>query len=386
MAEPLAGKGRLARRARRARYDAMHAHCDVLVVGARPLGPRGRGGRERPRRSSPSSSRASRSTACRVLAAHDASSRLYDGNYVARRRARPAALADPREADRARDRRDRAAAGLPRQRPCPGVMLAGAAAAYGNPEGVTPVSGGWSPRVHLWSQARGRLRWDDRIGAPVPDGELPRVECVGPRHRRGAARRAAVRAARRRRGRDVRRPRARLDRRRHPPRGRRRAALGRARQALHDDRHRLRPGQDRERERDPRRGGAARRPPRRARHDDVPAAVRAGLVRAARRPRPRRAVRPGARDADPPVARRARRGLRERRPVEAAALLPARRRGRWTRRCCASARAARERVGDDGRLDARQDRRPGPRRGRVPQPHLHERASTRSRSACAATA
>ena len=54
----------------------------------------------------------------------------------------------------------------------PGLMLAGAAAAYGNPDGVTAVSGGWSPRVHLWSQARGRLRWDDRIGAPVPDGEL----------------------------------------------------------------------------------------------------------------------------------------------------------------------------------------------------------------------
>jgi len=61
----------------------------------------------------------------------------------------------------------------------PGVMLAGAAARYGHPAGVTPVSGGWSPRVHLWSQARGRLRWDDRIGAPVPDGELRGVECVG---------------------------------------------------------------------------------------------------------------------------------------------------------------------------------------------------------------
>jgi NADPH-dependent 2,4-dienoyl-CoA reductase/sulfur reductase-like enzyme len=61
----------------------------------------------------------------------------------------------------------------------PGVMLAGAAARYGVEEGVHPVSGGWSPRVHLWSQARGRLHWDDRIGAPVPVGELPGVECVG---------------------------------------------------------------------------------------------------------------------------------------------------------------------------------------------------------------
>ncbi len=93
----------------------------------------------------------------------------------------------------------------------PGVMLAGAADRYelaglrvaraaegvagtwgeGRLEGVIradgrrercdvlAVSGGWSPRVHLWSQAGGRLRWDDRIGAPVPDGELPAIECAG---------------------------------------------------------------------------------------------------------------------------------------------------------------------------------------------------------------
>src|SRR5207237_4519761 len=33
--------------------------------------------------------------------------------------------------------------------------------------------------VHLWSQAGGRLRWDERIGAPVPAGELPAIDCVG---------------------------------------------------------------------------------------------------------------------------------------------------------------------------------------------------------------
>ena len=47
-------------------------------------------------------------------------------------------------------------------------------------------------------------------------------------------------------------------------------------------------GKTGERARDPRRGGAARRAPGRARHDDLPPAVRPGLVRAARRPRPRR--------------------------------------------------------------------------------------------------
>ena len=78
--------------------------------------------------------------------------------------------------------------------------------------------------------------------------------------------------------------------------------------------------------------------PRRARDDDVPAAVRPGLVRAARGAQPRPALRPGARHADPRLARRARRCVRERRPVASPALLPARRASRWTRPCCASAR------------------------------------------------
>src|SRR4051812_20319346 len=34
VAEPVAGKGRLALPRRPRRYDTMHAHCDVLVVGA----------------------------------------------------------------------------------------------------------------------------------------------------------------------------------------------------------------------------------------------------------------------------------------------------------------------------------------------------------------
>ena len=74
------------------------------------------------------------------------------------------------------------------------------------------------------------------------------------------------------------------------------------------------------------------------RRADVPAADRAGHVRPAGRPRPGHAARrPGPHDADPAVARRQRRRVRGRRPVEAPALLPARRRDRWTRRSCASA-------------------------------------------------
>ncbi len=43
------------------------------------------------------------------------------------------------------------------------------------------VSGGWNPNVALWSQARGTLRFDDRIAAFVPDGPGPfgALEAVG---------------------------------------------------------------------------------------------------------------------------------------------------------------------------------------------------------------
>ena len=41
------------------------------------------------------------------------------------------------------------------------------------------VAGGWNPNLALWSQARGALRFDDRIGAYVPDGTLQQVEVVG---------------------------------------------------------------------------------------------------------------------------------------------------------------------------------------------------------------
>ena len=53
-------------------------------------------------------------------------------------------------------------------------------------ERVTPtsaplllVAGGWNPNLALWSQARGALRFDDRIGAYVPDGTLKNVDVVG---------------------------------------------------------------------------------------------------------------------------------------------------------------------------------------------------------------
>ncbi|HZG34327.1 MAG TPA: 2Fe-2S iron-sulfur cluster-binding protein [Gaiellaceae bacterium] len=172
-AEPLAGKGRLVPAARRP-LESVYAHCDVLVVGGGRAGrvaaaaAQGRlvwldGLRDEPEL-----------THGRTWAVG-----LYDDNWVV-------ALERERRLWRIRARRVVLATGATERLPVvpdndrPGVLVASAAAAYEAPEGaVVGLSGGWTPRVALWSQARGRLRWDERIAAPVPDGELPGVECVG---------------------------------------------------------------------------------------------------------------------------------------------------------------------------------------------------------------
>ena len=41
------------------------------------------------------------------------------------------------------------------------------------------VSGGWNPNLHLWSQARGTLRFDERLAAFVPDAAFGDVTVVG---------------------------------------------------------------------------------------------------------------------------------------------------------------------------------------------------------------
>lgn len=41
------------------------------------------------------------------------------------------------------------------------------------------VSGGWNPAVHLFSQSRGRLRYDDALGAFVPGEELDGLDVAG---------------------------------------------------------------------------------------------------------------------------------------------------------------------------------------------------------------
>ena len=151
-----------------------------------------------------------------------------------------------------------------------------------------------------------------------------------------------------------------------------RASLDRAREARHLHRHRDRPGAHERRPdgRDRERGLGCR--PRRAGAHEQPAPVHAGPVLGARRTGPRtHAARPDPHDADARAPRRTRRRVRERRPVEAALVLPASRRvdarGGPAR---VPRRAPRRR--SDGRLDARQDRAQRPRYGDVPRPALHE--------------
>jgi len=172
VAEPLAGKGRLVG-PDSTRYDTMHAHCDVLIVGA---GSAGRGV------AAPARGRVllvdGMLEGVEITLGRTWVVGLYPGNYAL-------AVERGRRLWRIRARHVVLATGAIERPPVfpdndvPGVMLAGAAARYGDPVGVTPVSAGWSPRVHLWSQAGGALRWDDRIGAPVPDGQLSGVACVG---------------------------------------------------------------------------------------------------------------------------------------------------------------------------------------------------------------
>ncbi len=44
---------------------------------------------------------------------------------------------------------------------------------------IVATSGGWSPTVHLWSQAGGKLRWDTTLAAFVPETCAQAIDCVG---------------------------------------------------------------------------------------------------------------------------------------------------------------------------------------------------------------
>jgi sarcosine oxidase subunit alpha len=230
VAEPLAGKGRLVAPRDGTRYETFDAHCDLLVVGGGTSGiaaARAGTGRTILVHSGASCELASEGD-LRVLTRTTAVG-LYDRNYVV-------AVEGGRRLWHIRAKRVVLATGAI-ERPLvfpnndrPGIMLAGAARRYElggarvvvfanndtaldlpsaatvdaragkrvvetlggeRLEGVVlddgrqiacdvlAVSGGWSPAVHLWTQLGGRLRYDERSAAFVPDGELAGVEVVG---------------------------------------------------------------------------------------------------------------------------------------------------------------------------------------------------------------
>ncbi|WP_103350875.1 2Fe-2S iron-sulfur cluster-binding protein [Amycolatopsis sp. CA-128772] len=255
-ARGLRGQGRLAAEPDPARYDAKHAHCDVLVVGAGPAGraaAAAASGRvllidDQPDGEAPEGVRfLSRTTAFGV----------YDDGFVLalERRGEPPERISRQRVWRIRAKRIIIATGA-HERPIvfpdndrPGIMLASAARTYLNRYGVLAgrrvvvfttndsayeaaselagagaeivrivdaregygvigtdggehitaahvaklgsmagervecdlllVSGGWNPAVHLYSQARGTLRYAPELGAYVPDGSLANVTVVG---------------------------------------------------------------------------------------------------------------------------------------------------------------------------------------------------------------
>jgi NADPH-dependent 2,4-dienoyl-CoA reductase/sulfur reductase-like enzyme len=276
-------------------------------------------------------------------------------------------------------------------------------------------SGGWNPTVHLFSQARGKLKWDaDKhcfvpgfanawrpISAGAGNGTFDLGGCLAEGlaagalaakeagHGNGAAPDAPATATVQYgpiraqwlvpgkqpigRGKakffhdhqnDVTAADIHLGR----ARGLR---LGRAFEALHHDRHGHRPGQDVQRQRAGDHGGDPQRPDPRGRHHDLPPALHAVDLRHRRRAEPGRVVPAEAHDADAPRPCRKRRGVRGCRRLEAPLVLPEGRRGHG-RGGDARMPAGPRDLRPAGRVDPGQDRHSGQGRRRVPEHDLHQ--------------
>ena len=226
----LAGRGRL-EGADRGRFDTKYIHVDTLVVGGGSAGRTAAVNRDGRVLLVDEGPVIQPIEGAQVLARATALG-IYDHGYVLVAERRPGHRTEGRLWHIRAGRIVLATGALERPIPFPGndrpgVMLASAAAAYVERFGVLParrfalattndsgyasaavlqaagaelvkvvdlrrgervdggeaelllVSGGWNPNLALWSQAGGRLRFDDRTGAYVPDGELRNVEVVG---------------------------------------------------------------------------------------------------------------------------------------------------------------------------------------------------------------
>ncbi len=274
------------------------------------------------------------------------------------------------------------------------------------------MSGGWTPSVHLFSQSRGKLVFDEALQLFKPGASAQRERSVGACNATfdlagalvegDAAGRAAASAAgftapearayavtgdlpsiQRRACRPaghshgpsregVRRFPERRLRQGCEPGGPGGHALDRAHQALHDHRHGDRPGQafEHERARD-RLGPAQEADPRGGTHH-LPPTLHAGDLRRLRRPCARRPVRSHPAHAHSRLGGRKRRRVRGRGPMETRLVFSARSRNdarRGRARVCHDARKRRP----VRRHHARQDRSRGSRCGDVSRTHVRQR-------------
>ena len=245
------------------------------------------------------------------------------------------------------------------------------------------MSGGWTPSVHLFSQSRGKLAFDEALQLFKPGASAQRersagacnaaFDLAGALNEGDAAGRAAAAAAgfavaeartyavsdslpasgassavpssadRRSSRESLRRFPERRLRQGCEPGGAGRHALDRAHQALHHDRHGDRPGQALQHERARHRRRDARKADPRSGSHHLPAALYAGDLRRLRRPRARRHVRSHPPHADPRLGGRKRRQVRGRGPMEARLVFSAAQRVDARRRRARMPHDARER-------------------------------------------